>query len=161
MIDRSIAELVRSRQLTYLSAEKLGSLFDCLEFVRRTRVDGDFVEFGIALGGSSICIASALDGHRHFFGFDVFEQIPPPSERDGPEASARYEQIASGESQGINGNKYYGYLDSIYDQVCSNFRDAGFIIDNNIIRLIRGLFEQTLPDSPLEVVSFVHIDCDW
>ena len=124
-------------------------------------MDGDFAEFGIALGGSSICIASALDGKRSFFGFDVFEQIPPPSERDGPNASARYSQIVSGESSGINGSEYYGYLDDIYGRVCDNFRKAGFIVDNKAVRLIRGLFQDTLSSSDLEVISLAHIDCDW
>jgi hypothetical protein len=46
-------------------------------------ITGNFLEFGIALGGSAICLASEIGDGRRFLGFDVFGTIPPPSERDG------------------------------------------------------------------------------
>ncbi|WP_352750147.1 hypothetical protein [Mesorhizobium sp. M0701] len=48
----------------------------------REKVPGDFIEYGIALGGSAIYIASELDGDRHFHGYDVFGMIPSPTEQD-------------------------------------------------------------------------------
>jgi len=92
---------VRAKNFTYLSAEKLEGIGSCLSVLKSTHVPGHFMEFGVALGGSSICIASELDAGRSFFGFDLFGMIPPPSERDGPGTQARYETIKSGKSRGI------------------------------------------------------------
>lgn len=72
-----IAQRVVAERLTYLSAAKLESLFACVRSVKQSGVVGDFLEFGVALGGSAICLASELDPSRRFVGFDLFGMIPP------------------------------------------------------------------------------------
>jgi O-methyltransferase len=74
-------------------------------------VSGDVLEFGVALGGSAIVLAGIAGlAHRRFYGFDVFEMIPAPtSEKDDEKSKQRYNLIASGKSEGIGGDLYYGY----------------------------------------------------
>jgi hypothetical protein len=87
------ASKVKEKNLTYLGDDKLESMSSCISSIKMNGVPGDFVEFGIALGGSGICIATELDNGRRFIGFDVFGMIPPPSNKDGPGPNERYEAI--------------------------------------------------------------------
>ncbi|HSS98865.1 MAG TPA: TylF/MycF/NovP-related O-methyltransferase, partial [Terriglobales bacterium] len=103
------AKAVRREHLTYLSISKLRHLEKTLQDIHHHRVAGDYLEFGIALGGSAILIAKAAkDAERSFTGFDIFGTIPPPSDKDDVKSKERYKTIADGKSQGLGGDPYYG-----------------------------------------------------
>jgi asparagine synthase (glutamine-hydrolysing) len=127
--------------------------------VKRQRVSGDFLEMGVALGGSAIVLAAALDGDRQFHGYDVFEMIPAPSERDPRTVHERYAEIAEGRSTGIGGDQYYGYVGNLYDRVVESFSRYGMPVDGKRINLHRGLFDDTL--HPARPIALAHVDCDW
>lgn len=155
------AKAVREKNLTYLIFEKMQSINDCLAGIKTNNIPGNFLEFGIALGGSAICIASELDDNRRFLGFDVFGMIPAPGEQDGPIPHARYATIKSGKSKGLGGETYYGYIDNLRDLVIRHFSEFGLTVDGEKISLIQGLFNDTLPLLPEMQIAFAHIDCDW
>ena len=119
-----------------------------------------FLEAGVALGGSAIVISKLMPAERAFRGYDVFGMIPPPGEYDDEHSHDRYEQIASGRSEGINGGRYYGYESDLYANVVRAFADYDLSVDGERISLHKGLFEDTiqLEDEP---VAFAHLDCDW
>jgi asparagine synthase (glutamine-hydrolysing) len=152
---------VIDRRLTYLSPLRLESLLDAAETVKESKVPGDFAEFGIALGGSGICLARSLEKARRYIGFDLFGTIPPPTERDGARPHERYKTIASGESAGIGGDTYYGYIPNLYEVVRGNFASFECPVDDKRIRLVKGLFEETLPKNGDMKIALAHIDCDW
>jgi O-methyltransferase len=154
-----VARRALAERLTYLSVEKLRSLEECARAIDRELVPGDVIEAGIALGGSSIVLASTLAPERHFHGYDLFGQIPPPSERDDERSHERYAVIASGASNGLGGDDYYGYLPDLYERVVAAFERFGLSVDQERIALHRGLFEDTL--SPTGPVALAHIDSDW
>lgn len=156
-----LARRVRRENLTYLAPAKLLSIEAALAAVNERAVPGDFVEFGVALGGSGIVIAHHLQGPRRFLGFDLFGQIPPPGPRDPEEAHRRYAEIASGRSRGLGGKTYYGYLDDLVGRVRGAFERHGVPVDDERIRLVRGLFETTIPESLDGAIAFAHVDCDW
>ncbi|PWT83568.1 MAG: hypothetical protein C5B58_06350 [Acidobacteria bacterium] len=157
----TLASSVVEKHLTYLSAERLESLIAQLERVKFCGVPGDFLEFGVALGGSGICIASQLEGTRKYWGFDSFRLMPPPTENDGDAAKRRYETIASGHSSGLGKNTYYGYIDKLYDHVMANFVDYGLRVDGRSINLIDGEFGKTLPAYSMLTIAAAHVDCSW
>ena len=161
MIDRSTALEVRRRKLTYLSPERLDSLYDCVDAAIAGNIPGDFTEFGVALGGSGVCLAKALDGDRRYFGFDVFGMIPPPTAVDGSRVDERYKIIASGQSHGIGGDRYYGYVENLYDVVSRTFASFGCAPAGGRVSLVRGLFDQTLPNFEDLHIAVAHLDCDW
>lgn len=167
VIDTSLlsatARSVRREHLTYLSPRKLRRLETVLQEVLRLDVPGDVAEFGMALGGSAIVLARhATRRGRGFHGFDVFGMIPPPtSEKDDDKSRDRYRKIAAGESKGLGGDLYYGYRDDLYADVCRSFSRFGLEIDNSMVSLHQGLFEETLPNAAIKRIAFVHIDCDW
>jgi len=156
----SIAREVKRRHLTYLSDRKFLSLRDAIRDVKRKGVPGDFVEFGIALGGSAVFLARECDGRR-FLGYDVFGMIPPPGANDDAKSKARYEVIRSGQSTGLGGDVYYGYQDNLLNRVSNTFASFGVPVDNQKITLHPGLFEDTVKFVPGESIALAHLDCDW
>ncbi|HEX7776254.1 MAG TPA: TylF/MycF/NovP-related O-methyltransferase [Parvibaculum sp.] len=156
-----VAQKVREQRLTYLTPAKLCTLERCLRRIEANNVEGDCAEFGVALGGSAILISALMGPRRAFSGFDVFDTIPPPSARDAPDSHARYAVIASGQSQGIGGDRYYGYENKLYEKVCRHFSRFGIPVDGRRIRLVKGLFEETVSFPPGQALAFAHIDCDW
>lgn len=155
----NMIDQVRRQKLTYLSESKLRALADLVLAAESARLPGVIIEAGCALGGSSIVITAAKAIDRPFQIFDVFDMIPPPSEKDDADVHDRYKIIASGQSQGIGGDKYYGYLSDIQVRVTDNFEANGLPIAGNNVSMIKGLVQDTLrPDGP---VSLAHIDVDW
>ena len=157
----STAREVKRRNLTYLSDAKFLSLRRAIREVERDAVPGDFVEYGIALGGSAVYLASEIYGRRRFHGYDVFGMIPPPGEQDDDKSKARYEVIRSGQSTGLGGDTYYGYQDNLFDRVCGTFTSFGMPVDGVKISLHKGLFEQTVQFAPQDRIALAHLDCDW
>ncbi len=150
-------------KLTYLSPARLRRLESALQQIKARNIPGDIVEFGIALGGSTIILAKAASANgRNFHGFDVFGMIPAPtSEKDDAKAKQRYETIASGKSEGLGGEEYYGYRPDLYGDVCRSLARHGVEVDGSTVALHKGLFEDTVPNAPIGTISLAHIDCDW
>jgi O-methyltransferase len=155
-----IARQVMDERLTYLSAMRMASLLKEIRRVNRRCVAGDFVEFGMALGGSAIVIASNKQDRR-FSGYDLFGQIPSPGPRDNDDAHSRYEIIAAGKSTGLGGQPYYGYEPDLYSKVVGTFARYGLDVDQDNIAFHKGLFEETFPSSKESRIALAHIDCDW
>lgn len=153
-----VAKRVRREHLTYLRPERLQVLERCAAEVRRGGVAGDFVECGVALGGSLVLLASVMGPGRELHGYDVFGMIPPPSEHDPPEVHERYAVIVAGESDGIGGDRYYGYEEDLLGRVSATAARYGFPVGDRV-HLHRGLFEDTL--HPTGPVALAHIDSDW
>lgn len=154
-----LSRKVRNEGLTYLTTAKFLRLENALRSVRD--IEGDFVEFGVALGGSAIVIASQGED-RQFHGFDVFGMIPEPvSDKDDEHSKSRYEIIKSGKSAGIAGQEYYGYREDLYTDVVTSFARHGLTVGDGDIHLYKGLFEETWPVAEIDKLAFVHLDCDW
>jgi len=150
---------VREAKLTYVGIPKLQRLRDAALHVRAEGVPGAFLEAGVALGGSAILLAKCKAPGVALDLYDVFAMIPPPGPQDGPDAHERYEVIRTGASAGIGGEKYYGYVDNLLDQVRANLARFGVEPARDGVRFIQGLFDDTL--HPAGPVALAHIDCDW
>lgn len=150
---------VISNRLSYLGAAALIDLHDRVNEIEKNEREGILIETGCALGGSSLVMTAAKQATRPLYIYDVFGMIPPPSEHDGVDIHERYEIIASGQSGGIKGDKYYGYEENLLEQVKANFSKYGFAPDHHHVHFVQGLYEETLfVDQP---VALAHIDCDW
>lgn len=157
----STARKVRRDRLTYLSREKMKRIEAAVAGLDRAGVAGAFVEFGVALGGSSIVLATAAQRTgRAFHGFDVFGMIPPPTANDTADVIERYEIIRGGKSEGIGGDDYYGYRSDLLADVRASIARFG-LGAYPALRLHKGLFEDTWPASGIGSVAFAHVDCDW
>ncbi|MBD2504616.1 TylF/MycF/NovP-related O-methyltransferase [Anabaena azotica] len=154
-----IVNLVSTNNLTYLSKNALNDLFECVTEIEKKGLNGILIEAGCALGGSAIVIATAKSKWRPLFVYDVFDLIPPPTQKDGTDVQKRYEVIKSGQSQGLGNDIYYGYQKNLLDKVIDNFRTYNLPVEENNIHLVKGLFEDVLlVEQP---VALAHIDGDW
>jgi O-methyltransferase len=158
----SVAKSVREHNLTYLSPAKMRRLEHAASSIIKDQIRGDVIEFGVALGGSAIVLASQIRPPRRFIGLDVFEMIPPPNPlKDDAETLKRYEIISSGKSSGIGDDEYYGYRENLYEDVCNWFKTYQLTVDGDRIQLHQGLFQNTWPQLDISSVALAHIDCDW
>lgn len=152
---------IRADRITYLSRERLESLRREVERLNRAKASGLIVEFGVALGGSGALMASAMGQSLRFCGYDVFGQIPPPGANDGESSHARYDVIRTGNSEGIEGDLYYGYRDDLLESVTRTFDSRGAKVDGQRVSLVKGLFEDTVRFNKDTTIPLAHIDCDW
>lgn len=154
-----LIDSIRAARLTYCGPPKLENLALAMREVQAAGVTGDYVEAGVALGGSAILLARLKPPHVALKLYDIFGMIPAPGAQDGPDAHARYEVIRSGSSAGLGEDQYYGYADDLLDRVDGNLRTFGVDPQRDNVVLIPGVFEETL--RPTHPVAFAHIDCDW
>ena len=155
----NVIRTVHAQRLTYLSRQALVDLYMAVRRLEKRRAPGLIIEAGVALGGSAIVLARSKAAARPLWLYDVFAMIPPPSAQDGPDAHARYAQIAAGCSTGIKGQPYYGYEQGLLEKVKNNFARFGVDLEQSHVQFWPGLFAETLRiDQP---VALAHIDCDW
>lgn len=155
----TLMRAIREDGLTYIRPVNLWGLADALHDLDERGIDGAVVEAGTALGGSAIMLAKLRTRPRPVLVFDAFGMIPPPSERDGEDVHARYEEISAGRSRGLKGDTYYGYRDDLLGDVTRSFERYGQDIRTSDVTLVPGTFDRSLHvDQP---VALAHIDCDW
>lgn len=157
-VDRLLTQL-RDEKLTYVGPTKLRNLAWAALTVAGDDVPGDFVEAGVALGGTAILLGKLKPPGRKLILYDVFATIPAPGPEDGSDAHERYAEIASGKSKGLGDAEYYGYVEDLIGVVRGNLAKFGLTEADDRIEFVEGLFEQTL--NPPGSVSLAHIDCDW
>jgi len=157
--DRFLIDRIQARKITYLSRSKLESIIDACESADNLNLPGIFIEAGCALGGSACLISRKKTKSRPFLIYDVFGQIPPPSSKDPQDVHDRYRTILEGASVGIDGDRYYGYEINLYEIVQLNLRSFGVHPEENNIKMIQGMIQDTMFIS--DPVSFAHIDVDW
>jgi predicted O-methyltransferase YrrM len=158
-VDINLIRAIREARLTYLSEAKLETIALTCRSLEDRRIAGRFVEAGCALGGSAILIARSKAPARQLDLFDVFAMIPPPSDEDPQDVVARYEQISSGGSKGIGGDKYYGYEEDLYQIVLNNLKRFSVSPESHTVALIKGLVQDAMQFN--DPIAFAHIDVDW
>jgi predicted O-methyltransferase YrrM len=153
----TMCDQVVERRLSFLDH---AALMELAATARACAVlDGDAVECGTALGGSSIAIAAGLGPDKVLFLHDVFGLIPPPSERDTPIEHERYQVIAKGDAQGFDGDVYYGYQPDLQKRIADNIASVLGKEALEAIHFRPGLFAETLNGS--SPICFAHVDGDW
>jgi Macrocin-O-methyltransferase (TylF) len=157
--DEELIQVILSKKLTYLSHEKLASLAESCHLIETADLPGIFIEAGCALGGSAILISSLKRDARPFRVYDVFGMIPPPTAADTPDVHDRYATIKTGMSEGIGGDKYYGYEENLYEIVQANMADFKIDLARQRVLLVKGLVQQTMKIE--QPVAFAHVDVDW
>ena len=150
---------VRAENLTFLRKPNLRDLAAVMLDVERDAVPGMVIEAGTARGGSAIVITAAKAPERMMKVYDVFDMIPPPTERDGPDVHRRFDRIRSGQAGGIGGDQYYGYRQDLLGEVDASFARLGVPTTENNVELVQGLFQDTVKVDGQ--VAFAHLDGDW
>ena len=134
------------RPYTMSGNRRLRGLYMAIRHVTAHQIPGDVVECGTARGGSAALMGLALKevgAERTLWVFDTFEGIPPPTAAD-PD----YDIAAL----------YTGDFRGDLDDVAALFGRLG-ILDR--ARLVKGLFQDTLPRAEVGAIAVLHLDGDW
>ena len=152
--DPEFSELYRQiRPYTMLGEARLFSLFELAKRACENDVLGNFVECGVAAGGSSAMLAAVIARHskrpRKLFSFDTFEGLPTPTQFDT-------HQDRSAEALGWGAGTCAAPEASLRE-VCDKLGVGTFV------EPVKGLFSESLPASRERVglIAFLHMDGDW
>ena len=134
------------RPYTMSTHARLRGLYTAVQQVASDKIPGDVVECGTARGGSAALLGMAIReaGYpRTLWVFDTFEGIPPPTFADPDHDIAAL---------------YTGHFRGEIDQVRDLFKRIG-ILDHS--RLVKGLFQDTIPHCDVGPIAVLHLDGDW
>lgn len=121
-------------------------------------VTGDIVECGIGRS-RSLLIISALNhlytekegGNRDIFAYDSFEGFPEPTNED-----VSYRQPQKGDWSFSPSGKYKYSIEFTLEILLN----AGIEINQDKIKIIKGFFNDSLPNHPERPIAILHVDGD-
>ena len=155
-----IKRIKKIRKYSMVGRTGLFRTHDIAAAMEKEKVDGCFVECGVARGGCSALmalVAADHDSNRKLWLFDSFEGLSEPTAEDEYQESLRYKP----------GNRSSdlvapGYCLGTYEEVESLlFSNLGLSRDN--IALVKGWFQDTLPEFRRKTgpIAVLRIDGDW
>lgn len=141
------------RPYTMVGEVRLLSLYRLAKRVCEEDLPGNFVECGVAAGGSSALLATVIARHskrsRKLFCFDTFEGMPEASPLD----------LHAGKSA-----EEIGWSAGTCSAPQASLRDVCLKLGvEDLVEPIKGLFADTLPAHLARVgqIAFIHLDGDW
>jgi hypothetical protein len=141
------------RPYTMVWPARLWSLWQRAREICASDLPGNFVECGVAAGGTSALLAAAIARHskrpRRLFACDTFEGMPAPTEHDR-------HQGQNAEAAGWGAGTCAAPQDSL-NAICTQLGVA------HVVQPVRGFFAETLPSHRAEIgaVALLHMDGDW
>jgi hypothetical protein len=138
---------------TMLSSERLEALYEGAKRICHDDIPGNFVECGVAGGGSSALLALAIKKFskrpRSLFCFDTFQGMPAPGFKDT--------------HRGIPAQKTAWGQGTCSAPVESLIEIAGILGVKPLIHPVIGLFQETLPITKNKIgrIGLLHLDGDW
>lgn len=152
--DAEFQELFHAiRPYTMLSEARLYSLFLLTKRVCLENIPGNFVECGVAAGGSTALMAAVIKRYtnqlRYLYAFDSFEGMPSPTEAD--------------KCKGIPadvtgwGTGTCAAPEASTHEICSKLGVS------DIVKTVKGYFQDTLPNmrNAIGAIALLHMDSDW
>jgi hypothetical protein len=140
------------RPYTMLSRERLESLYKAARAICENDIAGNFVECGVAAGGSSAMLAAVIKRFskqvRWLWAFDSFEGMPEPGEFD------RHGNVCADASGWGTGT-----CSAPEDSVRNLCQRIGAL---DVLKTVKGRFEHTLPEwrNRAGIISLLHMDGD-
>lgn len=141
------------RPYTMLSEQRIYSLYRLARHVCENNIPGNFVECGVAAGGSSALLAWVIKKYssqpRRLFAFDSFSGMPAPTVADSHHG---LDAEASGWGSGT-----CAAPETSVREICSKLGVEELLVT------VKGYFEETLPKMAnwVGMVAFLHLDGDW
>lgn len=137
------------RAVTMVGLKRLDNLQNCIETVIAENVPGDLLEAGAWRGGASILMRAVLKIHaetaRTVWVCDSFAGLPSPDASQYPaDAGDRHNT--------------FPFLVATEKEVRDNFAAYGMLDDQ--VRIVKGLFKDTLPSLPVQSLAVLRIDGD-
>jgi O-methyltransferase len=145
---------------TATSIERVAGLMQAIEYLTKNKIGGAIVECGVWRGGSMMAAMLALlrmgDTTRHFYLFDTYEGMPPPTSKDVTTGGANATDLLAAYGKETEHN--YWCIASLED-VQRNVFSTGY--PHEKIHFIKGRVEETLPMQAPRDVALLRLDTDW
>ena len=141
------------RPYTMLSTERLHNLYKLARHACEQGIQGNFVECGVAAGGSSALLAWVIKKYsrhpRKLFSFDSFSGMPQPTAHDS--------HFGIGAESTGWGTGTCSAPEASVIEVCSKLGVE------DVLTTVKGYFEDTLPQMRdwVGMVALLHMDGDW
>ncbi len=158
-------EIIRAAQpFCMTSPERTYALCKATEYIVRHNIVGDIVECGVWRGGSMMAVALTLvrlgDQTRHFYLYDTFEGMPPPSNHDVTFRGQSAKEMLGKEDL----NKSEAYQAGVWayaslEEARTNLHSTGY--DQAKFHFIKGKVQDTIPDQAPSTISLLRMDTDW
>lgn len=145
--------LAQIKPYTMLSEQRLYSLYTLARSICVKNIPGNFVECGVAAGGSSALLAWVIKKYsrqpRKLFAFDSFSGMPHPTEED------RHQGVDA-EATGWGTGTCSAPEESV-KAICMKLGVADVLVT------VKGYFEETLPRMAnwVGMIALLHMDGDW
>lgn len=141
------------------SIERMYALYKSIRHIIEKEIDGDFVECGVASGGSCVLMAKTLlklkQTDRKIYLYDTFEGMPRPTERDIGIDGINLIEFWEKHMKKFGKNRHSFSL----DEVKKNMYSTGYPKKNLIF--IKGLVEKTIPKVTPKKISLLRLDTDY
>lgn len=145
--------LMQIRPYTMLSDQRLYSLYKLARHICENNIPGNFVECGVAAGGSSALLAWVIKKYsrhpRTLYACDSFSGMPAPTADDS-------HQGIDAQSTGW-GTGTCSAPEASVREVCGKLGVA------DVLTTVKGYFEETLPRMRdwMGMIALLHMDGDW
>lgn len=145
--------LQQIRPYTMLSEQRLYSLYKLARHVCENNIPGNFVECGVAAGGSSALLAWVIKKYsshpRTLYACDSFSGMPAPTADDS-------HQGVDAQSTGW-GTGTCSAPEGSVREICNKLEVADILVP------VKGYFEETLPHMRdwMGMIALLHMDGDW
>ena len=151
-------------QYTMTSHERVFSLMQSIEFVKKNNVDGDFVECGVWKGGNLILFQKYIEKYeldKKIYAYDTFEGMSEPEDVDktfsGESSIYLLEKL---KKKKVNRKENILIAECSLEDVKKNFKlHCG---EQNLI-CVKGPVENTLDnlENIPKKISLLRLDTDW
>lgn len=125
------------------------------------KIEGDYVECGVAAGAQIIAMLDATNGSKNVYAFDSFEGIPLPSNRDNQMPGIR--MLTAQEQKelpepGAQVLETTGATSVSVGDFLTHVSNSGVNHEKLIVR--KGWFEATMPVNDITSIALLRLDGD-
>lgn len=156
--DLKIIEQVKP--YTMVGPERLHAFMHATRYVVKNQIPGAVVECGVWRGGAVMTSIRTLQSlgvdDREVYLYDTFEGMPQPTEHD--RKSSGLEAAEKFQLERID-NRQSNWCRAEYDFVRQIVLGTGYQTDR--IRFVKGLVEETIPETVPDQIAILRLDTDW
>jgi hypothetical protein len=160
-MDRDVVDtIIRVKDYTMTSTERLYGLCEAVRYITSTGIEGDIVECGVWRGGSMMAVAEMLkkfgDPDRNLHLFDTFAGMSEPTQEDvtvhGQSADALMKTESKEDAKSV-------WCVSTLDEVRGHMSSTGY--PGNRVFFYQGMVEETIPEGAPEKIALLRLDTDF
>lgn len=117
----------------------------------KSLANGCIVECGTWRGGMSAALISVGGRDREYFFFDSFAGLPPPDERDGPEAFSW--------AKNTKGPRYFNNCSASLSEFLQTIKTTNY--KPEVVHILQGDIGDTFLTVSTPPVAILRVDVDW